>query len=184
MIKHRGIHKNINFYFNIKNLQNPFNGGLGTNMRKAAHPSGGMDSSNPCRWRDGRLCNHGDGVCKVICAFFLCSHNLWLTSQGLLMVLLFVPHWRAPHHMCNTTYVNNCDEMNRIIPITIFLVMLFNACFMYQPKKDTNLLILALNRLDYRMTLTNDTFMNALNKLFARIKLYKFTIIFVHMTFL
>jgi hypothetical protein len=31
----------------------------------------------------------------------------------------------------NATYINNCDDMNRIIPITMFLVMLFNACFMY-----------------------------------------------------
>jgi hypothetical protein len=31
-------------------------------MRKAAHPSGGMDSSNPRRWRGERLHHHGDGV--------------------------------------------------------------------------------------------------------------------------
>jgi hypothetical protein len=30
-------------------------------MRKAAHPSGGMGSSNPCRWRGERL-HHGGGV--------------------------------------------------------------------------------------------------------------------------
>jgi hypothetical protein len=86
--------------------------------------------------------------------------------------------------MHNATYINNCDGMNRIIPVTMFLVMLFNACFTYQSKKDTNLLNLALNRLDYRTTLTNDTFMNTLSRLFARIKLYKFRIICVLMTFL
>ncbi len=76
-------------------------------------------------------------------------------------------------NMFNTIYINNCDDMNRIIPITMFLVMLFNACFTHQPKKDTNVLILALNRLDYGMTLINDTFMSTLSKLFARIKVYK-----------
>ncbi len=39
------------FYFNLLKLLNRFDGGIGTNMRKAAHPSGGMDSSNPHRWR-------------------------------------------------------------------------------------------------------------------------------------
>ncbi len=52
-------------------------------------------------------------------------------------------------NMQNLNYVNNCDNWNRIIPVTVFLVMLFNACFMYQPKADTNLLITALNGFDY-----------------------------------
>jgi hypothetical protein len=46
-------------------------------------------------------------------------------------------------NMHNTTYINNCDDMNRIILVTMFLAMLFNACFTNQPKKDTNLLIRA-----------------------------------------
>jgi hypothetical protein len=33
-------------------------------MCKAAHPSDGMGSSNPCRWRGKRL-HHGGGVCLV-----------------------------------------------------------------------------------------------------------------------
>ncbi len=77
-------------------------------------------------------------------------------------------------NMQNMTYINNCDDWNRIILVTMFLVMLFNACFMYQPKVDTNLLITALNRFDYGMSLTNDTFMNTLIKFFPGIKLYQF----------
>ncbi len=44
-------------------LLNCFDGGIGTNMCKAAHPSGGMGSLNPCRWswRGERLHHHGDG---------------------------------------------------------------------------------------------------------------------------
>jgi hypothetical protein len=57
-------------------------------------------------------------------------------------------------NMQNVTYINNCDNWNRIIPMTMFLVMLFNAYFVYQPKADTNLLITALNRFDYSMNLT------------------------------
>jgi hypothetical protein len=75
--------------------------------------------------------------------------------------------------MQNMTYINNCDDWDKIIPVTIFLVMLFNACFMYQPKADTNLLITALDRFDYGMSLTNDTFMNTLSKFFPGIKLYQ-----------
>ncbi len=37
-------------------------------MRKAAHPSGGMGSSNPCRWRGERL-HHGGGVCLLFVRF-------------------------------------------------------------------------------------------------------------------
>ncbi len=68
-IKHRGQHKWINFYFNLLNLLNCFNGGIRKNMRKDAHPSSGMDSSNPHRWRGKRLHHHGDVVCHVVCAF-------------------------------------------------------------------------------------------------------------------
>jgi hypothetical protein len=62
-IKHRGKHKLINFYINLLNLLNIFNGSIGTSMRKDAHPLGGVGSSNPRRWRGERLHHHGDGVC-------------------------------------------------------------------------------------------------------------------------
>ncbi len=75
-------------------------------------------------------------------------------------------------NMQNMTYINNCDNWNRIIPVAMFLDMLFNACFMYQPTADTNLLITELNRFDYGMSLTNDMFMNTLSKFFPGIKLY------------
>ena len=69
-------------------------------------------------------------------------------------------------NMQNMNYINNCNDWNRIIPVTVFLVMLFNACFMYQPKANTNLLITALNGFDYGMSLTDDMFMSTVNKLF------------------
>jgi hypothetical protein len=62
-MKHRGNHKLINFYINLLNLLNRFDGSIGTSMRKAAHPSGGVGSSNPRRQRAWRLHHHGDGVC-------------------------------------------------------------------------------------------------------------------------
>jgi hypothetical protein len=55
--------KLINLYVNLLNLLNRFDEGIDTNMRKAAHPLGGLGSSNPRRWRGERLHHHGDGVC-------------------------------------------------------------------------------------------------------------------------
>ncbi len=81
-------------------------------------------------------------------------------------------------NMQNITYINSCDNCNRIIPVTMFLVLLINTCFMYQAKVDTNLLITAMNRFDYGMGLTNDAFMNTLSKFFQGIKLCQFWIIF------
>jgi hypothetical protein len=75
-------------------------------------------------------------------------------------------------NMQNMNYINNCDNWNRIIPAAVFLVMLFNACFMYEPKANTNLLITALNGFDYGISLTDDTFMSTTSKFIHQIKLY------------
>ncbi len=69
-------------------------------------------------------------------------------------------------NMQNLNYINSCDNWNRIIPVTVFLVMLFNACFMYQPKADTNMHITALNGFDYGKNLTDEKFIATLSKLF------------------
>ncbi len=69
-------------------------------------------------------------------------------------------------NMQNLNYINSCDDWNRIILATVFLVMLFNAYFMYQLKANTNLLITALNGFDYGKNLTNEKFMATLSKLF------------------
>jgi hypothetical protein len=62
-ITQRGYYTLIIFYFNLLSLSNRFDIGIRTSIRKAAHPSGGMGSSNPRRWRGKRLHYHGDGVC-------------------------------------------------------------------------------------------------------------------------
>ena len=79
-------------------------GDIEMNMRKAAHPSGGMGSSNPCRWRGERL-HHGDGVCLL---FVQMCRLVWSSSLVVcrqvpqnnlkmrLKMLLFAPHWLAP----------------------------------------------------------------------------------------
>jgi hypothetical protein len=56
--------------FNLVNLFKTFDSSLGQYMRKAGRPSGGMESSNPRRWRGKRLHHHGSDVC---CVFVLCD---------------------------------------------------------------------------------------------------------------
>ncbi len=46
------------------------------------------------------------------------------------------------------TYINECTGKEQIIPVTMFLVVLYNACFMYQSDKKSILLISALNTFD------------------------------------
>jgi hypothetical protein len=53
----------IYFYVTFLILARPFYSGLGKYMRKAARPSGGMDSSNPRRWRGKQLHHYDCGVC-------------------------------------------------------------------------------------------------------------------------
>jgi hypothetical protein len=67
-----------------------------------------------------------------------------------------------------TKYIQGCpDNDNQIIPVTLFLVMLYNACFTYQDDKAENLLITALNRFSLGSMKNDDTFMNTFGE-FAR----------------
>ena len=69
-------------------------------MRKAAHPSGSMGSSNPLRWRGEWLQHHGDVVCYGVCAFCAFSDS-WLVSRICHTYVLEVsksePPRRAPY---------------------------------------------------------------------------------------
>ncbi len=70
------------------NLFKSFDSDLGQYMRKAARPLGGMESSNPHRWRGERLHHHGGGVC-------------WL------FVLLYFDSWCHELIVCKKWYKNN-----------------------------------------------------------------------------
>ncbi len=61
----------------------------------------------------------------------------------------------------STKYIQGCfDNINRIIPVTIFMMMLYNACFTYQKNKSANLLISALEKFDIVSSIDVDMFMN------------------------
>ncbi len=74
-------------------------------MHKAAWPSGSVDSSNPCCWRDGRLHHHGYGVYWISCVLWMvfCCQELILCKKWYknifkmrLPVLLSDPPTRTP----------------------------------------------------------------------------------------
>ncbi len=67
-------------------------------------------------------------------------------------------------NLTNMRYINNCDDKDCIIPVTIFLMMLFNACCTYQKGTVRLILVAVLDRLDLGTTLDNETFMNTLSK--------------------
>ncbi len=61
-------------------------------------------------------------------------------------------------------YIQGCDSIHHIIPVTLFLVLLFNACFTFQHNKTTNLLISALDCFNLGTTVEDDTFMSTMSK--------------------
>ncbi len=90
-MKHRGWYKYINFYINLTNHTKSFNSGLVKYMRKAAHPSGCVDSLNPHHCRGKQLHHHGGGVC-------------WL------FVLLWIDLWCQELIVCKKLYKNNLKK--------------------------------------------------------------------------
>ncbi len=62
------------------------------------------------------------------------------------------------------TYINGCTGEVQIIPVTMLLVTLYNACFMYQSDKKSNLLISALDTFDLGASVDHEKFMNTLSE--------------------
>jgi hypothetical protein len=50
--------------------------------------------------------------------------------------------------MTDVTYISGLTGDSQIVPVTMFLVMIYNACFMFQKNYETNLLTTALDTLD------------------------------------
>ncbi len=73
-----------------------------------------------------------------------------------------------------TKYIQGCfNNVNRTIPVTIFIMMVYNACFTYQEDKSTNLLISALDGFDMVSSIDDDTFMNSFSELPRRHHIFK-----------
>ncbi len=74
----------------------------------------------------------------------------------------------AHTHYCSdvneTKYIQGCDGIHHIIPVTLFLELLYNACFTFQHDKTTNLFISVLDCFDLGTTVDNYTFMTTTSK--------------------
>jgi hypothetical protein len=53
---------------------------------------------------------------------------------------------------------------DQVIPVTIFLVIMYNACMLYQNNKTTNLLIPTLQRFDMIGKVTDNTFIDTMSE--------------------
>ena len=66
--------------------------------------------------------------------------------------------------MTDPIYVNASTGDNQVIPVTLFLVLLYNACFMFQENKDTNLLIRALDTFNLGADVGPDKFVSTFSE--------------------
>ncbi len=76
--------------------------------------------------------------------------------------MLHVAHTNYCPGINETKFFQGCVGYYRIIPVTLSLTTLFNACLTYQEDKTTNFLISALNRFDIGVTIPDEIFMNTL----------------------
>ncbi len=81
-------------------------------------------------------------------------------------------------------YLDGCTGKVQIIPATKFLVMLYNACFMYQSDKKSNMLITALDTFDLGANVDHELFMNTLSEYKNRqqIPIWKILILIISFT--
>ncbi len=66
--------------------------------------------------------------------------------------------------MTEVAYINECTGEFQIIPVTIFLVTLYNACWMFQRNKESNMLIFALDTFDLGDAVEHEKFMKTLSE--------------------
>jgi hypothetical protein len=96
--------------------------------------------------------------------------------------MLHVAHTNYCPGINETKFFQGCVGYYRIIPVTLFLTMLFNTCLTYQEDKTKNLLISALNQFDIGATIPDEIFMNTLGMIrnFALISKLEFHAIINH----
>jgi hypothetical protein len=66
--------------------------------------------------------------------------------------------------MTDVTYITGLTGDSQIVPVTMFLVMLYNACFMFQKNNETNLLTTALDTLDLNADVDHEKFMSTMSE--------------------
>lgn len=61
-------------------------------------------------------------------------------------------------------FLNDCVDIYQILPVTVFLMTMYNACFMFQKEKDNNDLLRAMERVNLTPGLDDNTFFSTMSK--------------------
>ena len=69
-----------------------------------------------------------------------------------------------PELTSEIAYLNGCKGVYQVIPVAVFLMTLYNACFMFQTDKSVNMMIDTLQRFDLIPNLDNTTLLGTLSK--------------------
>jgi len=61
-------------------------------------------------------------------------------------------------------YLNMCKGTYQVIPVAVFIMTLYNACFMFQKDKTDNLMIKALERFDLTPNIDDNAFLKTMSE--------------------
>ena len=64
----------------------------------------------------------------------------------------------------NAEYLNMCKGTYQVIPVAVFIMTLYNACFMFQKDKTDNLMIKALERFDLTPNIDDNAFLKTMSE--------------------
>jgi hypothetical protein len=71
-------------------------------------------------------------------------------------------------------YLNMYKGTYRVIIVAVFIMTLYNACFMFQTNKTDNMLIKALERFDMTPNVDDNTFFKTMSKYESKYSLYDY----------
>ena len=69
-----------------------------------------------------------------------------------------------PDTYTDNSYLNNCKGIYQVMPVAVFLMTCYNACFMFQIDKTDNQMIETLERLDLTPNLDNPSLLQTFSK--------------------
>jgi len=61
-------------------------------------------------------------------------------------------------------YLNMCKGIYQVIPVAVFIMTLYNACFMFQKDNTDNLMIKALERFDLTPNIDDGAFFKTMSE--------------------
>ncbi len=73
-------------------------------------------------------------------------------------------------------YLNTCKGTYQVIPVAVFIMTLYNACFMFQKDKMDNLLIKALERFDMTPNVDDHAFFKTMSEYKSKYSWYEYFI--------